>query len=216
MKGDLKLPNPRTIEKYYSDPIEMIWEHCIHHLGWQLSRSNEVFASWDGKSTLTIAKVSDLDPDDSLAQLILHELCHACIEGKAAWSKTDWGLDNTNEQHLVNELACHRLQAALADQVDLRTFFAVTTDWRPYYDQIPEHWDQAQNDEQIMRWSEAFNQDINDARYLDLHAIKLAQRGFSLLKSEEQFWGALSTALEQSKSIAQVLKPIVTGDSLWF
>ena len=203
------------IKKCYGDPIEIIWEHCIQHFGWQLSRSSEVFASWDGKSILTIARINDLDPDDSLAQLILHEICHAFIEGKAAWSKIDWGLDNTNERHLVNELACHRLQAALADQVGLRTFFAVTTDWRPYYEQIPTQWDEAQNDEQIWQWSEDFKRSISDARYLDTQAIELAQKGFTLLQSETYFFEAINAALEQSKSIAQVLKPIVTGDSLW-
>ena len=210
------MPSPREIQKYYSDPIEVIWLHCLRQLGWQLSRSSEVFASWDGKITLTIGRTSDLDPDDSLAQLILHELCHALIEGKRAWVKVDWGLDNIDEQHLVNELACHRLQAALADRVELRSFFAVTTDWRPYYEQIPFIWNKAQDTEQVLQWAESFEWNLDDAKKIDLQAIALAEKGLLLLQNEQYFCQALSQALQQSASIAQILKPCVDINSLWF
>ena len=204
------------IQKYYSDPIEVIWLHCLKQLGWCLSRSSEVFASWDGKVTLTIGLAGDLDSDDSLAQLILHELCHALIEGKRAWSKVDWGLDNIDQQHLVNELACHRLQAALADQVGLRSFFAVTTDWRPYYEQIPIKWNEPQSTKQVLQWAEAFDRSLDEAQNLDKRAILLADKGLSLLNDEQYFSQALSQALKQSASIAQILKPCVAVNSLWF
>ena len=33
-----------------------------------------------------------LDEDDSLAQIVLHELCHALVEGPESLTKEDWGL----------------------------------------------------------------------------------------------------------------------------
>lgn len=210
------VPQPRVIQKQYCDPIEVIWVHCLEHLGWQLERSSEVFASWDGDRVLTIGQKADLDPDDSLAQLLLHELCHALVEGKEAWQKIDWGLDNIDDRHLLNELACHRLQAALADQVGLRSFFAVTTDWRPYYDSIPNQWNALQTQKAILPWSEAFGCSLIDAKMLDQQAIAMAQRGLELLQNEVLFHQAIAEALDKTAKIAELLKPCVIQTSLWF
>ena len=115
-------PPPRQVRSRYVDPIEFIWLQCFSTLGWCVRRSGEVFASWDGEGVLTLGRDADLDVDDHCAQMILHEICHALIEGPSGWKQIDWGLDNTDARHLDRELACHRLQAYWADQVSMRSF----------------------------------------------------------------------------------------------
>jgi hypothetical protein len=79
---------------------------------------------------LLIGDEASLDPDDCLAQMILHELCHALVEGEDGENLPDWGLDNASGRDTWREQACLRLQAYMADGVGLRDFFAPTTDFR--------------------------------------------------------------------------------------
>ena len=127
----------RKITKTYSDPLDLIWLEAARQMGMRIVRSNDVFASWDGKGTLTIGHWSTLDADDCLAQMILHETCHALVEGPEAFELADWGLEIDNPAHRVRELACLRLQAALTSPHGLRQFLAATTNFRRYYDQFP-------------------------------------------------------------------------------
>ena len=127
----------RNISRKYSDPLELIWLHAASQMGMKIARSAEVNASWDGVDTLTIGTPETLDPDDSLAQMILHEACHALVEGPECLTKPDWGLESFNPARKVHEHACLRLQAALAGQYGMRSFFASTTVFRRYYDQLP-------------------------------------------------------------------------------
>lgn len=128
----------RQIIYTYEDPLDLIWLHAASQMGMTVVRDDSCFASWDGQGTLTIGTQETLDPDDSLAQMILHETCHGLVEGPSAFDKPDWGLDITDRSQLVHEHACLRLQAALADAYGLRTFFASTTDARRYYDALPQ------------------------------------------------------------------------------
>ncbi len=116
--------------------MSRIWLGLVARLGFTLRRSHEVFASFDGSGTLTIAVDEAFDPDDCLAQMIFHELCHALVAGPAAGAAVDWGLANTDARDLSSEYATHRVQAALADRHGLREFMAVTTDWRPHWDAL--------------------------------------------------------------------------------
>jgi hypothetical protein len=128
----------RTIDRDYTDPLDLIWARCAERLGWVLERSDDVFASWDGRRVLTLCHERHYDPDDSLAQLVFHEICHALVQGPTNRRRTDWGLDNVDDARAaVAEHGCHRLQAALADRYGLRAFLAVTTDWRSYWDALP-------------------------------------------------------------------------------
>lgn len=127
----------REITHNYEDPLNLIWIHAATEMGMRIVRDDEVFAAWDGAGTLTIGTQETLDPDDSLAQMILHETCHALVEGSEAFDKPDWGLDITDRSQLVHEHACLRLQAALSQPYGLREFFASTTNARSYYDQLP-------------------------------------------------------------------------------
>ncbi len=127
----------RRVDARYDDPLDLVWVAAAQRLGVRIARSAEVYASWDGAGTLTLSTPDDFDADDSLAQLIFHELCHALVAGPSAFTRVDWGLDNTDDRDLVQEHACHRLQAALADRHGLRGLLAVTTTWRPYWDALP-------------------------------------------------------------------------------
>lgn len=123
----------------YEDPLDRIWLNCAERVGFRIERTPDVYASTDGRGAILIGTDETLDPDDSLAQMILHELCHALVEGEEAEHLVDWGLDNTSNRHLWREHACLRLQAHLAGRVGLRDFFAPTTDFRVrFWNALPE------------------------------------------------------------------------------
>lgn len=121
----------------YVDPLDHVWLTTAARVGLKVVRSDEVYAHAPGDGTLVIGRPATLDPDDCLAQMILHELCHAMVEGPESLRAPDWGLDNTSARDLVREHACLRLQASLADAVGLRDFLGATTDFRRYYDALP-------------------------------------------------------------------------------
>lgn len=126
----------REITHRYDDPVDVIWLETARRLGMRVVRSDEVFASWDGAGTLTLSTAEHLDPDDCLAQMILHEICHALVQGPDGWTQPDFGLDNLGAPDSTREHACHRVQAALADTQGLRRMLAVTTDHRPHWDAL--------------------------------------------------------------------------------
>lgn len=85
---------------------------------------------------MTIGDPRTLDPDDCLAQMILHELCHSLIEGVESFDVPDFGLDNEGDRDVIREHACLRLQAWLNDKHGLRGVLAPTTSFRRYYDEL--------------------------------------------------------------------------------
>lgn len=184
----------RQIKHTYQDPLELIWLHAAAQMGMRVDRSDKVFASWDGQGTLTIGTTETLDPDDTLAQMILHEMCHALVEGPDAFNKPDWGLDITDPTQLVHEHAALRLQAALAASRGLRTFFASTTNARKYYDALPEEPLLGDDDDQ--------------------EAAVMARAGFE--RATEGLWAeVLNRALERTSAVAAIVADVASGDSLW-
>jgi hypothetical protein len=127
----------RRIDARYDDPLDLIWLACARAVGIRVERSEDVYASFDGQTTLTLSTREHFDADDSLAQLIFHELCHALVAGPERIGRSDWGMENVDERDLLAEHACHRLQAGLADRYGLRALFAVTTEHRVYWDALP-------------------------------------------------------------------------------
>jgi hypothetical protein len=183
---------PRTIKADYQDPADLIWLHAARVLGITVVRSTEAYASWDGKGTLTLASDQDCDADDCLAQMIFHELCHLLVSGEQARDLVDWGLDNTSARDLVYEYATNRLQAALAQGYGLRTFMAVTTVWRAYYDALPRDPLAAGNDS----------------------AIELARAGLERAR-KAPYRDVLHAALAATAALADTLREIAPEDSLW-
>lgn len=191
-------PPPRAIQAEYQDPLELVWLELLGEIGWRLTRSSEVFASWDGAGGLTLSIAEHMDPDDCLAQLIFHEVCHALIEGPQGWVRPDWGLENQDHRHLVNELACHRVQATLASRYGLRALLAVTTDWRPHYDALPAN----------------PMAPCLFAGPLDEEARTLAHHG--LLRAETPPWrSALTEALTRTQKLRQLCAPFAPSGSIW-
>lgn len=120
----------RQPRHYYGDPLSSVWLTCAARVGFRVVRTADAYASSDGRGTLLIATAEQFDPDDCLAQMIFHELCHALVEGETGERALDWGLDNTRMGNPWREAACLRLQAWLAGSMGLRDFFAPTTDFR--------------------------------------------------------------------------------------
>ncbi|MDG1872942.1 MAG: YkgJ family cysteine cluster protein [Mariniblastus sp.] len=182
----------RSINHRYDDPVDLIWLNAAADLGLKIERSSEAFASYDGKGTLTIANADDFDADDSLAQMIFHEICHWLVAGRRGKHLADWGLSNIDDRDLIFEYACHRLQAALSAPYGLREFMAVTTDWRPYWDAIPEEPLRAGDDPAIAIAQEA------------MHRARL-----------QPFEAVLTRSLTRTATIADLVRETAPKKSLW-
>lgn len=182
----------RSIDSRYDDPLDLIWLRCAQSLGIEVVRSDTVYASFDGKSQLTLSTREHFDADDSLAQLIFHELCHALVAGPRRMKRSDWGMENVDDRDLLDEHACHRLQAALADRHGLRALFAVTTDHRSYWDTLP----------------------IDPLGMGDDPAIGLAREAHDRA-SREPWASALTLALSQTAAIGAMLREQAPPDCLW-
>lgn len=125
----------RPVHHRYRDPLDQVWLETARRIGLRVERTPSAYATTDGRGTLLIGDPAALDPDDCLAQMIFHELCHSLIEGPEAFARPDWGLDNIGARDDVpREHACLRLQATLAAEHGLRRLFAPTTDFRAFYD----------------------------------------------------------------------------------
>lgn len=124
----------REVTRRYVDPLSQIWLGAARRVGLAVTRTPDTYAATDGRGTLAIAVDADLDADDSLAQMIFHELCHSLVEGEASFERPDWGMDNTGPDHDWREHACLRVQWVLTGRHGLRTLFAPTTDFRAFWD----------------------------------------------------------------------------------
>jgi hypothetical protein len=122
----------------YVDPLDRIWLSTAESVGLRVERTADSYASTPGNGVLLLAERAHLDQDDCLAQMILHEICHWLVEGKDAASQRDWGLDNETSRDVPREHACLRLQASLAGAHGLRRVLAPTTDYRGFYDALPD------------------------------------------------------------------------------
>ncbi len=182
----------RVVERHYCDPLDVIWLKAASRLGMEVVRSDEVFASWDGKATLTLATPEHFDADDCLAQLICHEICHAIIESPDGLAKADWGLENIDDRDVLREYATIRLQTALSGAYGLRQFFAVTTEWRRYFDALPEDPLGAGSDP----------------------AIAIARDGWGRARAEP--WrSALDDAFRATAAIAELVRDIAPAHCTW-
>lgn len=176
----------------YRDPVDALWVAAAARCGLRVVTSREVYASWDGAGELAVAHPDDRDPDDCVAQLVLHELCHALVEGRAAWAERDWGLCNHDDRHVVREHAAHRVQAWLTDPHGLRALLAPTTEHRAYYDALP---------------ADPFAPSDDPALPPALAGRRLAVEG--------PWWRPLQQALAATAVIARAAAPLVDATSLW-
>lgn len=112
------------------------WVDLAASLGFSVVREAGAYVTYDGAGTVGVAPYSDLDPDDCLAQIILHELCHFAVEGTWSRSAPDWGLDNTTERDVPQEHAALVAQLLVLAPHDLERALAPTTDFRAWYDGV--------------------------------------------------------------------------------
>ena len=124
---------PREVTARYVDPLAQVWLGAAARIGLRVVRTPDAYAATDGRGTLAIGDAATLDADDSLAQMIFHELCHSLVEGEDAFTKPDWGMDNTGPDHDWREHACLRVQWVLTGRHGLRELFAPTTDFRAFW-----------------------------------------------------------------------------------
>ena len=186
-------PGVRTeVAHTYQDPLDLIWLNCAAQVGMVIRRDDTVFAAWDGTGTLTLGTPETLDADDCIAQMILHELCHHLVEGPESWNRPDWGLQIDNPAQRSREHACLRLQAALADTVGLRHFFAATTSFRTYYDALPDDTLEVGKDP----------------------AIQPAREGWT--RSQTGPWASpIKAALKATQQIAELVDGMAPSSSIW-
>jgi putative zinc- or iron-chelating protein len=126
----------RDVTHRYLDPLTQVWLAAARRIGLRVERTPDAYAATDGRGTLALGDDAALDADDSLAQMIFHELCHSLVEGEDAFARPDWGMDNTGPDHDWREHACLRVQYILAGRHGLRGLFAPTTDFRAFWDQL--------------------------------------------------------------------------------
>ena len=107
-------PVPRRPESEYLDPLDTIWIRAIDKMGIEVVFANGVYADYDGHGTLAIGTTRNLDPDDCVAQIVFHEICHWLVEGRDSAHQVNWGMINTTLRDLDREYASLRVQAALA------------------------------------------------------------------------------------------------------
>ncbi|TNF37246.1 MAG: hypothetical protein EP329_03630, partial [Deltaproteobacteria bacterium] len=132
------VPVPRQAAYEYIDPLDGIWIWALARMGVTVVRSAAGYAHMYGNRMLGIAPDRMLDPDDSIAQMALHEICHWLVEGAESIELPNFGLTNESLRDLDREYASLRVQAALSEPWGLRRFLANTTDHRAYYDALPE------------------------------------------------------------------------------
>src|SRR6185369_13605946 len=126
----------REVTHRYVDPLAQVWLTAARRIGLRVVRTPDAYAATDGSGTLAIGSDATLDPDDSLGQMIFHELCHSLVEGEQAFTRPDWGMDNTGPDHDWREHACLRVQWVLAGRHGLGAVFAPTTEFRAFWDQL--------------------------------------------------------------------------------
>ena len=126
----------REVTARYTDPLAQVWVTAARRIGLRVVRTPDAYAATDGRGTLAIGDATTLDADDSLAQMIFHELCHSLVEGEASFSRADWGMDNTGPDHDWREHACLRVQFVLTGRHGLRAVFAPTTEFRAFWDRL--------------------------------------------------------------------------------
>ncbi len=126
----------RVVTRRYEDPLSLVWLGAAQRIGLHVVRTPDAYAATDGRGTLAIGEPAQLDADDSVAQMVFHELCHSLIEGPDSFTVPDWGMDNTGPDHDWREHACLRLQWIITGRYGLRGLFAPTTDFRLFWDSL--------------------------------------------------------------------------------
>jgi hypothetical protein len=142
----------------------------------------------DGTGQLALSTRADLDEDDCLAQMVLHELCHWISNGADSYSQRDWGFPLWDKVD-VREHACLRLQCWLAGRWGLREMFGPTGGFRQYYDQLP--------DDPLAP--------CDDSEW-EAVATRIARQAVARAQGEP-WWGPLSQAMAATRALRDLVDP---------
>lgn len=109
--------------------LDGVWREAAAGLGVDVVRGGlDAWVAWDGVGTLHVTP--DLDADDTLAQIVLHELSHWMAEGADARGRPDWGLANEDARDHPREVEALRLQWGLCRAHGLERALVPTTVYR--------------------------------------------------------------------------------------
>ena len=192
----------RPILSRYTDPLELIWLATAKRLGMTIRRNPSIFSATDGSGLLELGPRTDLDADDTLAQMVFHEICHWVTNGKETFTERDWGFPLDVELD-AREHACLRLQAWWTTQFGVRTLLAPTSTFRDYYNRIPADPLQPMDDSE---WEK-------EVVFLASAAVERTR--------EEPWTGTVDRALEATRQLGVCVVPFLSdyatefdGDSL--
>jgi hypothetical protein len=112
---------------------DSLWVALLEQAGFRLARRSASYVWYDGRGEVAIAPDEELDDDDTLAQIILHEMVHLLVQGEEARTEPDWGLDNLTDRDAYLEEAALVMQLRLLRLWGLEAVLVPTTDFRGYY-----------------------------------------------------------------------------------
>jgi len=194
----------RPVHLGYLDPLELVWVQAAGRMGVRILRDPELFAGTDGEGNLSLGTADTLDPDDCVAQMIFHEICHWIVNGRETYHLPDWGFP-VDGPFDWREHACLRIQGILAERHGLRDFLAPTTIFREYWDALADAG--VGPFEPLPGWPS------------EERVVALAQE--ALARSSEEPWGpALTEALVATAGIRDLVQPWIPSQrpgpgSLW-
>lgn len=113
--------------------LDEVWAGLLRAADFSLVRRSTSYVWYDGAGEIAIAPDEELDADDTLAQIILHELVHFLVQGEGSRHAPDWGLDNLSDRDAYLEEAALVMQLRLLTAWQLEQVLVPTTDFRSYY-----------------------------------------------------------------------------------
>ena len=130
------IPGPPSL--LATPAIEAVWRAAVEQLGFAVVRTNEAYATSDGRGAIAIGVDAALDGDDAFAQLVFHELCHAITQGQAAMRNLIGGSTTFPSTSFASTPACgcrrrsHRRSACARRWPRRRRIARTTTRCRHY------------------------------------------------------------------------------------
>jgi hypothetical protein len=126
----------RPILARYLDPYELVWLATARRFGLHIRRDPSIFSRTDGTGLLALGPRDSLDADDTLAQQMLHEVCHWVVNGRETFGQQDWGYELDVPLQDPREHACLRLQAWWTERYGLRGMMGPTGIYRQYWERL--------------------------------------------------------------------------------
>ncbi len=182
----------RPIRSRYVDPVEVVWLATARRLALTIRRDPTIFSMTDGTGLMAFSTRAELDEDDCLAQMTLHELCHWVTNGIGTYHQRDWGFPLW-EKIDVREHACVRLQCWVASRFGMREMFGPTGCFRQYYDALPA-------DPLAPR-----DAGTPEERAWEAAACRIATEAVARVQ-QEPFWGPLSAAMTATQAVRDQLE----------